>query len=294
MRLIYFLGVLFLISSCSLNPIEEEDSIQNLYTNKKITNNKSQTFYQDLEYGTHDQQKFDLYKPLNNQINASKVIITLHGGGWIQGDKSSMTDFIATIQGLNPNHTIVNMNYRLASPNQYAFPDQFLDIDNLINYLSTNKKIFNIIPEFALIGKSAGGHLALQYASVYDTTDNVKFVCSLAGPTNFLTPFYMDNPDFSYLFELLIDQDHYQNNHKVLKLISPVYQSSYSNSPTLLFHGINDEVVPFENFLELKNTLKNLEVPVTYVKLDEGHAGWSQENMEIVHAAIEKFINQYL
>ncbi len=292
MHFVYFFGILFLVLSCSSNPIEEDMLSHIPPTSKKTKNNLS--FYEDLKYGPHEQQSFDLYEPLNNPTIASKVIITIHGGGWVNGDKASMTAFVTKIQELNPNHTIVNMNYRLANANQFAFPDQFDDIKKIINYLTKNSVNLNILPEFGFIGKSAGGHLALQYDSIYDTLDQVKFICSLAGPTNFSIPFFMDDPEFNYLFDLLIDQDHYEFDHKVLKLLSPAYQSSTNNSPTLLFHGIYDNVVPLENSLELRYILNNDGVPVTLYELEEGHASWSENSMELVYTTIEKFIDQYL
>ena len=35
----------------------------------------------DLSYGTHSQQKIDLYLPVNRNSDSTKVFIMIHGGG---------------------------------------------------------------------------------------------------------------------------------------------------------------------------------------------------------------------
>ena len=293
----YFLSItvsLFLFISCSKDDLDENNISKKSNIEFKVKSNKQQLIFQDLEYGSHFQQKYDIYKPENSNTITSKVIILIHGGGWINGDKSNMMNIVSIIQELNPNHTIVNMNYRLADSSNYAFPNQFNDIKKIINHLSERKEYFNIIPEFALIGRSAGGHLALMYDSVYDQQDNVKMVCALAGPSNFSIPFYTENPNFEYLFNMLVDESYYQFYPNILKTLSPFYKISRNNSPTLLFHGINDETVPFENSQTLSAELNNKNIPVKLFKLNEGHASWNQESMEKVKINLHYFINEHL
>ena len=125
MRFIYYFSLitvsLFLFISCNIDDLDENNISKKSSIEFKVKSNKQQLIFQDLEYGSHFQQKYDIYKPENNNTLTSKVIILIHGGGWINGDKSNMMNIVSIIQELNPNHTIVNMNYRLADSSNYAF-----------------------------------------------------------------------------------------------------------------------------------------------------------------------------
>lgn len=153
----------------------------------------------NVSYGSHMQQAYDLYLPEGRTDDHTKVIILVHGGGWTAGDKADMSEFIPQLQINHPDHAIVNMNYVLANTTTPAFPNQFLDIQRVINKLTSEKEELQILPEFGLIGTSAGAHLSLQYDYVYDTTNAVKMVCDIVGPSDFTDPFYTNDPNFNIL-----------------------------------------------------------------------------------------------
>src|SRR5690606_7253554 len=70
--------------------------------------------YNNLSYGTDPQQVYDIYLPENRSVNSTRVLVLIHGGGWIQGDKSDMNEYIPLMQENLPGYAIVNLNYRLA------------------------------------------------------------------------------------------------------------------------------------------------------------------------------------
>jgi len=244
----------------------------------------------DISYGPNDLQTFDIYSPENTFSTKTKVIILIHGGSWTHGDKSSMEDLLIRIQNTNPNYTIVNMNYVLANDNTYAFPNQFYDIDAVLNKLTLNQNIYNIIPEFALVGRSAGGHLALTYDYTHDKRDRVKVVCSIAGPTDFTHSFFQNDPSFEYLFNMLVDEKAYTPFTKLLNKLSPAYQVSRKSSPTIIFHGTNDTKVPFDNAEKLEKVLNNNNIPKKLLIFDEGHSNWGNDTMQIVDNELKLFL----
>lgn len=166
---------------------------------------------EDVDYvgEENDKQTMDIYMPKNTdgtyKAGPFPAVITIHGGSWCSGDKTmcyyynnrnsnnDISDFITN----TCNCVHVNMNYRLTtgdpSENSITYVQMLEDIQSAIAYLQAHADIYHIdASKIALMGHSAGGHLALLYA--YSTVDNytnaeenpIKLVISEAGPTDFL------------------------------------------------------------------------------------------------------------
>jgi len=300
MRLIYFILFNLLITlsiiSCSKEELNLEDPI-NMDSLNVSFETKSSTEYEvltDQPYGENPEQIFDIYLPEDRSTSNTKVLILIHGGSWRSGNKSAMNNFIPIINNINPDYAIVNMNYTLANNATPAFPNQFLDIDSLINTLVEKSEEYQIKPEFGLIGRSAGAHLALMYDYTYDHTNRVKFVCNLSGPTNFKDSFYQEIPNFQAQMDFLVDEDAYPDNADLVRLLSPALQVNWCSSPTLIFHGRNDTIVPFSNARKLKRKLNNKGIPKKLVKfVGVGHANWDNSVMEVVEFKLKRFMNRH-
>lgn len=301
--ILFFLVV---FSSCSKDDTEVFEEF-NTKTNYQLEfqNSIPEATYLNIAYGAHEQQVFDIYLPEGRTNLKTKVIIIIHGGGWINGDKSAFTDFAIQLKENNPDHAIVNINYVLGNENHFAFPNQFFDINKVINFLKKNKNEYHINPEFGLIGSSAGGHLALHYSYKYNTFNDVKFVVSLGGPTNFLDHHYQDQRE--ELFNSLVDQDYYQENSliaqsinevnitSVLKKLSPIFQVNKKSSPTLLIYGNQDQLVPISNATYLSNYLINHNIEYNLEVFEGGHGAWySEDQIDTTHMLINDFIVNHL
>ncbi len=252
----------------------------------------------DVSYGPNDQQAFDIYLPEGRSSEKTKVLILVHGGAWVEGDKASMDGFVSIFRERFPNHAIVNMNYVLANlevPVIPAFPNQFLDIDSVIDKLTSEQENYQILPEFGLIGSSAGAHLSLMYDFVYDTDDQVKFVADIVGPTDFTDPFYADDPNFELALSLLVDEDAYPEGTNYAEATSPVYQVSSSSSPAALFCGDQDPLVPLSNGSNLSKALTMAQVPHSFTTYNGGHGDdWSAEDYLNLQSQIEDYVESYL
>ena len=293
MKKIFFIFLLVSLAffSCAKNDLNEEVlGVNNLELNKSINNITYQTI-RDISYGSSPEQTFDIYSPISTLATIkTKVIILIHGGSWMNGDKSSMESLLERIQNNNPSYTIVNMNYVLASENAFAFPNQFNDIDLLLNKLTAKQDEYHIIPEFTLVGKSAGAHLALMYDNSFDKLDRVKTVCSISGPTDFTHPVFQDDPDFDYLFDLLIDKSYYSYSFDITSEISPLFQINKRSSPTIIFHGINDVKVPIENAELLEEKLRRKRIPNKLLVFNEGHSNWNENSMQVFDLEFKLFL----
>lgn len=278
--------LLLFFTSCSeeevgdLQTFDEELSAINLF---------------NMAYGDDEAQTLDIYLPANRSGSFTKVLVLIHGGGWVQGDKNDMRDYIPLLQRNHPDHAIVNLNYRLAIPNvRAAFPNQFLDLQLALKFLTGAAATLEIKPEFGLIGVSAGGHLALQFDSVYDDRDMVKMVCSIVGPSNFKDPYYFNNPNFNLAFGYLIDKREYQGVTDLARAVSPAYLINEKSSPTILFYGKDDELVPVSNGIFLKERLQARGIAHKLTIFNGGHGDWTEQANKDLQRQLKEFIDTHL
>lgn len=285
--LFYNIFILIALFSCTKEqaPTAEDEANQN-FTAKTHLN---------IDYGIDPEQNYDLYLPANRSSTYTKILVLLHGGGWIQGDKSDMNNYIPLLQKDHPEYAIVNLNYRLAQPGtRTAFPNQFLDVQQALEHLVSIAEANGIKPDFGLIGASAGAHIALQYDAVYDVEDQVKLVCSIVGPTNLSDPFYKNNPDFELAMQLLVDQSAYPGISDYSVAVSPALNISTTTSPTILFYGDNDPLVPLSNGTFFQEQLELVGVENNLVVFEGGHGDWDKEANKRLQLLLSEFIKIHL
>lgn len=293
-KLIYLISILFLSNlafiSCSSDDSNEEQEgiIVDPLEAKTILN---------VPYGSNSQQVYDIYLPYGRSSDKTKIIILIHGGGWTAGDKSEMENFVELIQVYHPDLAIVNMNYVLASttlPFIPAFPNQFLDVGAVVNQITSQNEDLQVLPEFGLIGTSAGAHISLMYDFVYDTHDVVKMVADIVGPTNFTDPFYADNPLFGLALNALVDESSYPFGTNYAEATSPALQVSNISSPSILFYGNQDLLVPLTNGELLNDNLSNASITNSFTVYDGGHGNWDNASMLNLQIQLSDFINSHL
>jgi len=282
LAIILFFGIQFSFVSCSKD--NDNSSEQPL---------EAEAFL-NVSYGSNAQQKYDLYLPADRSTEKTKVIVLVHGGGWTGGDKADMDFLVPYIKLRHPDHAIVNINYVLANINTPAFPNQFLDLDAVINKLTAEKDELYILPQFGLIGASAGAHISLMYDYTYDTNDQVKIVGDIVGPTDFTDPFYSENPGFQALMDALVDESAYPPGTNYAEVLSPAQQVSNVSSPTLLFYGNADPLVPLSNATTLNSALNIAQIDHTLNVYEGGHGDWSNIDIENMKAQISTYIDTYL
>lgn len=205
-----------------------------------------------------------------------------------------MTGFLQFIKENHPDHAIVNMNYVLATETTPAFPNQILAVGRVIAQLTSKSEALGISPKFGLIGVSAGAHLALMFDYVYDTKDQVKMVCDIVGPTDFTDPFYTENPNYDILPLAFIDKSAYPPKTNYKKAVSPVFQVTAQSSPTILFYGNQDPLVPLTNAQRLDSALSENGVPHRLTIYNGGHTNWDLASFQDLGSQLSAFINSYL
>ncbi|OYQ46506.1 hypothetical protein CHU92_01380 [Flavobacterium cyanobacteriorum] len=92
----------------------------------------------NVAYGNENGQVMDVYLPEGRNSAITKVFILVHGGGWSSGSKSDFNYAVPILKSAFPGYAIVNINYRLATPESPAFPKQVQDIERVIQFLKAS------------------------------------------------------------------------------------------------------------------------------------------------------------
>lgn len=256
---IHTLFVLFLIlTGCKKDQLNEQGGL----TSAEVL---------DLKYGDHPSQTLDIYLP-QNRNSQIKTIILVHGGFWLAGDKSEMTAIAKQFR--DKGYASAAINYRLTRTSENNIhPAQVNDLGKAIEFIRSKSAEWDIAADdLALVGTSAGGHIALLYAYAHDANNRVKTVIALAGPTD-LVSIENASPQQEQILRWFLGSD-IKSSPFIYQQASPLFHVNAGSKPTLLLHGKLDELVPYDQSVKLKIKLDEFGVKnrlVTYENL--GHAG---------------------
>ena len=236
----------------------------------------------NVAYGTDPLQKMDIYLPAGRTTDTTKVIILIHGGGWVSGDKSDFTSAnLDTIKKRMPGYAIFNINYRLgALPATNTFPTQEMDVKTAVEFIFGNRSTYLISDKFVLMGASAGAHLSLLHAYKYSSPVKIKAVVDFFGPTD-MVAMYNDNPASQLAFAALLNGTP-ATNLSMYQQSSPLYFVNATNPPTIIFQGGADPLVnATTQSLALNNQLNAVGVINQYQLYPTGgHGDWDVATLQ--------------
>lgn len=239
--------------------------------------------YTNVNYGNHWRNTFDICLP-KNKTGKIGLMLFIHGGGWISGDKSDyyfeMKHWCDT-QG----YVSATLNHRFANASDITLNNILDDITaclNTIKALAISHKIE--IQKAMLCGFSAGAHLALMYAYKNFQVAPIMpcAVASFSGPTDFTDPAY-NNIEFAEDIKYMISQVtgvdmHNQLDHKTLLQNSPISYVTKNSVPTIICHGAYDNVVPYNNAISLKNKLEECNITHNLLTFPNSSHGLENDN----------------
>lgn len=124
--------------------------------------------------------KLNLYRPLST--GKYPTLLVIYGGAWRAGspDEDEIFSRYIAAQG----YSVIALDYRHAP--QYKFPTQLEDIQTAIKYIQENARDLEVdCDRLAVMGRSAGGHLATLAAYQPDATSiPIKAVISYYSPVD--------------------------------------------------------------------------------------------------------------
>ncbi len=216
----------------------------------------------DVEFGTVKNLTLDLHLPVTVDSTPAEVVILLHGGGWVSGDKSFLKPTVDILKEQRKNLAIVNINYRVSSGKNNLLSLQLTDLGDAIKFLTDNAERYNIRRDhYRLTGFSAGGHIALTYA--YKSTENtISTLIAVSAPTELSLRAWLDKTLWTKV-ELLTGNA-YGGPIDIFKNDSPFYLVTPRSPRTILVYGQNDDLVSPRQGQLLADKLRLLKVPYSF------------------------------
>ena len=196
------------------------------------------------------------------------IVILVHGGGWSGGDKAgadkpgSGADITPWFEPLAAAGFLsVSINYRLAPA--HPWPACLDDVRAAVAWVRSHAHEFGGDAErLAIVGHSAGGHLALLAASPGpDGVAPVRAVVGCAAVNDLVADTRRRGGPSSSLQALFgIGSDTTPEVLERLAAVSPIHHLRSGYPPTLLIHGDADKTVPLDQSLDWRERARGFGV----------------------------------
>ena len=280
--LVFYSICIFTIFSCKKN---NDVTVSTTVTAKVMLN---------VSYGADPLQNMDVYLPSFRSTATTKVMILIHGGSWSSGDKADVSQYVDTFKRRLPDYAIFNINYRLATSSSTLFPTQENDIKTAVQFILDQSNANLVSNKVAILGVSAGGHLALLQAYKNIPQIKAKAVVSFFGPTD-LTDMYNNpaNPLIPTGLVQVIGKTPTQDP-LIYSNSSPINFVTDNVPPTLLLQGGKDDLVKTSQATSLQTKLLIAGVSNQYIFYpNEGH-GWFGATLSDSFDKIQTFLTLYV
>ncbi|OLY91948.1 hypothetical protein BUE76_08610 [Cnuella takakiae] len=266
---------------------DDEDTQQANFTQAKTEMNVS--------YGSDTAQRFDVYLPANRSASTTPVVFLVHGGSWSQGHRSDFGFYIDSFKKRLPNYAIVNIGYRLVKSTATVFPVQEQDVKAAVEQVAANAGQYGIsMDKAAIMGYSAGAHLAMLQAYKNTSPVRMKAVIDMFGPTD-LTVMY--NQPWNALVPMVLQGvtgTTPQANATLYQQSSPATFVTSQTTPTLILQGDADPIVDKSQSDLLEAKLRVAGVAMEYkVYPGKGHGWFDIPTMTDTFNRIEAFLKQH-
>jgi acetyl esterase/lipase len=217
--------------------------------------------FKSIPYGPDSRNTMDMALPAKRSCANTPVIIFLHGGGWVLGNKLFFRREME--QFADSGFACACINYRFVSNEHNVHHKEITsDILKAIEYIRSHSKPWAIsASRMGLAGHSAGGHLSLITAYTLNDSARLKAVVSWSGPSNFLDPRQPVGAAGTNVLAIYMGRNLNTPEDTVAwKAVSPYSMVRRNSIPTLLIQGDRDQLVPAGMAKDLKYRLDSLGV----------------------------------
>ncbi|MFW9951767.1 MAG: alpha/beta hydrolase fold domain-containing protein [Candidatus Thorarchaeota archaeon] len=223
---------------------------------------------------------FDAYTPLNRGESLpgeNSVIIRIHGGSWVSGDKGMMNMMQMNKYFASQGYIVFDIQYGLdrnplfeLDPLTPSYKKGNFDIDDMMHHIGAfTKYLVSHADEYEanlnsifISGGSAGGHLATAVALAI-ASGNYTDIFGTGLTIKGLIPYYPANGQM--VFFGISGSDEFKNPEKLIEQNSP---------PCLIFQGTHDILNYFsisERIRDIYHTKGNKECAILWMPFG-GHA----------------------
>ena len=265
------------------------------------------TLIREIRYREDDSAawRLDLAMPTEKPKQPRAAIVDIHGGGWIEGDKSSFS----TPANRPPGNILdyaklgfvaVTINYRLAK--EAPYPAAVHDCKCAVRWLRAHADDYHVDPDrVGVWGNSAGGHLALLLAMTNDDPDfegdgpwkefssRVQCAVSDSGPIDLVGQY--EQGTLRTVVEKFLDGPPEGDRIAAYRRASPSSHIHADVPPLLLIYGVEDNQVPVEITDRFVTALDDAGLKdVSYLRLAKvGHCPHSLIRVPWVVPVVDEF-----
>ena len=223
----------------------------------------------DIEYAAVDGQSLQLDASTPEGEGPFPMAILIHGGGWSGGDKAR--EHRPPVAHLTESKfTWFSINYRLAP--EHRWPACIEDVRSAIAWVKRHAAQYKGDPsQIALIGYSAGGHLAAFAATTADDDTRPRALVILAGPTDLVADCERRG-GVSPALQALFGRDAKLDDEaiEILRQASPLTHLTHETPPCLLIHGTADASVPYAQSVNFQAKLNEMGVVSELITIPGG------------------------
>ena len=269
--------------------------------------NRTMEYIPDIEYVDRDGIKLYIQLLLpSDRTDRTPLIVYVPGSAFHWQNVKGMIPSAGLL--VNRGFAVAMVQYR--GSEAAPFPAQMLDAKAAVRFMKVNAHKYGLSPDNVyLMGDSSGGHTVLMAGltvgisefeeEIYNEVSScVRGIIDLYGPTditkmndelssqNHIEP---DSPE-GYLIGRLNVLEHPE-------LTEPTVVMNYVDAdrdipPVLIFHGTNDELVPFGQSCMLYDKLVQCNKEATFYAVDNAHHGgrefWSNQVLDIIEAFVNR------
>lgn len=230
-------------------------------------------------------QQLDIYRPLDIPEGGCPVVLQIHGGAWMIGDKGQQALPLMYLLA-SKGYICVAANYRL-SPS-VGFPTHLEDCKSALCWIREHGREYGMDTDFvAVTGGSAGGHLtALMGLTANlpelqkehpDTDTSIQACIPFYGVYDFMVR-YNQHPNKKLYLKFATDRVMYQSpeeNPGLWELGSPIAHVRKDAPPFMVIHGELDSLALVNEGRVFSEKLRAVsDKPVVFLELPGAEHGF--------------------
>lgn len=208
--------------------------------------------------------KLQLYRPLA-PTGPLPLVIVVHGGSWRSGDRLELPALSRYLAARG--YAVASLDYGLAPEN--VFPGPVEDVREALRHLRSRAGELGLDgARVVLLGRSAGGQIALSAAHAREALDGVAGVIVFYAPNDLRLAWNVPGRilDSRLLLRLYLGGSPAEQPERYDEG-SPILAAGKDSPPVLMIHGGRDELVWSLHQLRLSAKLAAVGVPHYYLNM---------------------------
>ena len=266
------------------------------------------TTVSNLEYANVSGKSLQLDLRIPDGRGPFPVILYLHSGAWISGDRTGGP----AVRQASRGYAVASIDYRLAP--EFIWPSQVEDAKAAVRWLRANAARFDLDPDrIGVWGTSAGGHIGAVLGTSGGETSlegmqlgnaqfssRVKAVVDFYGPTDLLKideqklPCIPLDGNASYMPPSLLIGCPIQQCKEKTETANPINYVSNDDPPFLIMHGMLDCLVPFQQSVMLHDALEASHVDSTLILIPTGDHGGRAFDEQKYQQMVSDWLDKHL